>query len=198
MPAFDKKRLRREIEADRRNAQRDKVRELRARIQLARLERKAKVSAIRSKCAIAREKLRALCLTRRERAALEGARLVEQRKGELGEEQALEKLVRSADRRGIKGSVRSTAAERASESDDEVRANIPSELVPAFEKNKRFIKGTPRKTRTEAFLQWAEENPAEVWALQNEQAEREIRAMVREHNRAARAVGAAELDDVPF
>lgn len=198
MPAFDKKRLRREIEADRRNAQRDKVRELRARIQLARLERKAKVSAIRSQCAIAREKLRALCLTRRERAALEGARLVEQRKGELGEEQALEKLVRSADRRGIKGSVRSTAAERASESDDEVRANIPSELVPAFEKNKRFIKGTPRKTRTEAFLQWAEENPAEVWALQNEQAEREIRAMVREHNRAARAVGAAELDDVPF
>ena len=198
MPPFDKKRLRREIEADRRNAQRDKVRELRARIQLARLERKAKVSAIRSQCAIAREKLRALCLSRRERAALEGARLVEQRRAELGEEQALEKLVRSADRRGIKGSVRSTAAERASESDDEVRANIPRELVAAFDKHRRHIKGTPRKTRTEAFLQWAEENPAEVWALQNEQAEREIREMVREHNRAARAVGAAELDDVPF
>jgi hypothetical protein len=198
MPPFDKKRLRREIEADRRNAQRDKVRELRARIQLARLERKAKVSAIRSQCAIAREKLRALCLTRRERAALEGARLVEQRKAELGEEQGLEKLVRSADRRGHKGGVRSTAAERASESDDEVRANIPSELIPAFDKNRRYIKGTPRKTRTEAFLQWAEENPAEIWALQNEQAEREIRAMVREHNRHARAVGAAELDDVPF
>jgi len=198
MPAFDKKRLRREIEADRRNAQRDKVRELRARIQLARLERKAKVSAIRSQCAVAREKLRALCLTRRERAALEGARLIEQRKAELGEEQALEKLVRSADRRGHKGGVRSTAAERASESDDEVRANIPRELVAAFDKNRRYIKGTPRKTRTEAFLQWAEENPAEIWALQNEQAEREIRAMVREHNRHARAVGAAELDDVPF
>lgn len=198
MPPFDKKRLRREIEADRRNAQRDKVRELRARIQLARLERKAKVSAIRSQCAVAREKLRALCLTRRERAALEGARLIEQRKAELGEEQALEKLVRSADRRGRKGGVRSTAAERASESDDEVRANIPRELVPAFDKNKRYIKGTPRKTRTEAFLQWAEENPAEIWALQNEQAEREIREMVREHNRHARAVGAAELDDVPF
>lgn len=198
MPPFDKKRLRRENEADRRAKQRDKVRELRARIQLARLERKAKVTAIRSQCAIAREKLRALCLSRRERAQLEGLRLVEQRKAELGEEQHLEKLVRSADRRGIKGGVRSTAAERAAESDDEVRANIPRELVAAFDKNRRHIKATPRKTRTEAFLQWAEENPDDIWALQNEQAEREIREMVREHNRHARAVGAAELDEVPF
>jgi hypothetical protein len=196
--AFDKKRLHREIKADQRQAHRDKVRELRARIQLARLERKAKISAIRSQCAVSREKLRALCLSRRERAALEAARFIEARKAELGEEQHLEQLGRSADRRHVKGSVRSTSAERSQESDDEVRANLPRELVAFFNKHKRQIKGTARKTRTEAALQYAEENPDEVWILQNEQAEKDIRAMIREHNQHARAVGASTLDDVPF
>lgn len=197
---LDKRRLRREIETDRRKAHQDKVRELRARIQLARLERKSRVSAIRLQCAQARAKLRAICLSRRERAALEGARLVELRKAELGEEYAYEKVIRSADQRGTaKGSVRKvTAAERAAESDDEVRANIPRELVPAFDKHRRQFKETARRTRTEAFLEWAEANPDEIWLLQNEQAEADIKAMVREHNRHARAVGAAELDDVPF
>ena len=55
-----------------------------------------------------------------------------------------------------------------------------------------------RKTRTEAMLQWAEENAGEVWALQQERAERDIRAMIREHNEHAKAVGASRLDDVPF
>jgi hypothetical protein len=197
--ALDKRRLKREIETDRRAAARDKVRELRGRIQLARLERKARVSAIRLQCAQAREKLRAVCLSRRERAALEGARLVEQRKAELGEQYAYEKIIRSGDRQGVKGTVRkATAAERAAESDDEVRANIPRELLSAFEKHRRQFKETARRTRTEAFLEWAEANPDEIWALQNEQAEQDIKAMVREHNRHARAVGAAELDDVPF
>lgn len=197
---LDKRRLKREIETDRRAAARDKVRELRAKISLARLERKARVSAIRLQCATAREKLRAVCLSRRERAALEGARLVEQRKAELGEQYAYEKIIRSGERQpGPKGTVRkATAAERAAESDDEVRSNIPRELLPAFEKHRRQFKGTTRRTRTEAFLEWAEANPDEIWALQNEQAERDILAMVREHNRHARAVGAAELDDVPF
>lgn len=195
---FDKRKLKRELEHDRRQAVKDKVLELRVRIQLARLERAANVKAIRSQCAVARTKLRAVCKSRRERAGLEGLRRVQERKAELGQEQALERIVRSADRRHVKGSVRSTAKERQQEADDEVRANIPRELVPAFDKHRRHIKGTPRKTRTEAFLQWAEENPGEVWALQNEQAEREIREMVREHNRQARTVGAAALKDVPF
>ena len=46
-----------------------------------------------------------------------------------------------------------------------------------------------------AFLEWAEENPGEVFAIQEADAEREIRRMVREQERAERerAVG-----EVPF
>ena len=95
----------------------------------------------------------------------------------------------------MKGSVRSCAKERAQESDDAVRANLPDELVAVFNRHRRHIKATPRKTRTESFLQWAEENPEEIWAMQNETADVEIRRMVAEHNRQARAVGASE---VPF
>lgn len=195
---FDKRKLKREIEADRRKAVRDKVRQLRAQIQLARLERKQAIEAIRSQCSIARAKLRATCLSRRERAKLEGERLIEKRRAELGEEVSLEKLVRGADRRHLKGSVRSTAKERSQEDDDQVRANIPRDLLPVFEKHKRRIKAGPRSTRTEAFLEWVSENPDEVYILQNEQAEADIRRMVREHNREARSIGAAALADVPF
>ena len=64
-----------------------------------------------------------------------------------------------------------------------------------FDKVRRQIKGLERKTRTEAFLEWAEENPGEVYAMQEREAEREIKRLVREHQRAK---GAGGLDNVPF
>lgn len=193
--SFDKQRLRRELERDRRAAQKAEVRRLREKIATARRERRERITAIRQRCAALRVRLRGACLTKRERAWLEGAVLIDKRRRELGEELALEKLVRAGDRRHVKGSVRSSAKERAQESDDAVRANLPDELVAVFDKHRRRIKATPRKTRTEAFLQWAEENPEEIWAMQNDTADAEIRRMVAEHNRQARAVGASE---VPF
>ena len=48
------------------------------------------------------------------------------------------------------------------ESDEEVRNNIPPELVPTWEVEKRGIKGNPRKSRTEAFLEWVEQHPTEI------------------------------------
>jgi len=50
-------------------------------------------------------------------------------------------------------------AERRSESDDEVRSNIDPSLLPLFEEVKRKIKGSEWRTRTEAFLEYAEANP---------------------------------------
>jgi hypothetical protein len=52
-------------------------------------------------------------------------------------------------------------AVRRSESDDEVRANLPADLVPLLERVKRSIKAGPRQSRTEAFLEYAEEHPGE-------------------------------------
>lgn len=193
--AFDKKRLRRELERDRRAAQKAEVRRLREQITTARRDRRDRITAIRQRCRAARDKLRALCLTRRQRAWLEGATLIEKRRRELGQELELEKLVRAGDRRHVKGSVRSTAKERAEESDDAVRANIPDDLVPVFNRHRRHIRASPRRTRTEAFLEWAAENPGEVLAEQSAGLDQEIRRMVAEHNRQARAAG---MSEVPF
>lgn len=196
--ALDKKKLRKEIERDRRAKQRLRVAELRAQIKLAQLARRTRTGEIRTQCARARVKLREQCQLRAARAKVEGAAEIKRRRGELHEEQHTERLLRSADRRVLKGSVRSTSGEKRQESDDEVRQNIPENLVPAFNKFRRQIKGSARMSRTEAFLHWAEENPDVIYALQNEQAERDIRRMVREHNKAARSIGRAELSEVPF
>lgn len=81
---------------------------------------------------------------------------------------------------------RSTAAERRQESDDEVAHNLPAELVPVFRSVARTVRSGPRRSRTEAFLEWAEENPDQVHAILYEQAERDVARLVAEHERVGR------------
>lgn len=57
---------------------------------------------------------------------------------------------------------RASKSERREENEGEVAGNIPPELVPLWEKVKRSIKGSSRQSRTEAFMQYAHENPREV------------------------------------
>ena len=68
--------------------------------------------------------------------------------------------------------LRSTAAERAHESDDEVRNNVEPQLLPAFEAWKRRVIATPRMSRTEAFLQMVHDHPGDASRLYFEAAER--------------------------
>lgn len=70
-------------------------------------------------------------------------------------------------KRGAKSTPRSTRRERASESDDEVAGNVESSLEPVWRAVARQFKPKPRLSRTEQFLQWVEENPDEVLALQH-------------------------------
>jgi len=91
--------------------------------------------------------------------------------------------------------VRKAARERESESDDEVRRDIPPELVGVFNKVRHHIKGNDRKSRSEAFLEWAEENPGEIYAMQEQEAAREIKRLVKEYQREATARGD---EHVPF
>jgi hypothetical protein len=101
---------------------------------------------------------------------------------------------------------RTSSRERSSESDDEVRQNIPAELLPLFERVKRSIKGSTRQSRTEAFMLYAEENPHEVVDAQEGLAQREIARLIREEHALARAMRsphrykptAAELSAIPF
>jgi hypothetical protein len=61
-----------------------------------------------------------------------------------------------------------TRGERKLESDSDLRANLPAELVPAFDKFKnvpteaRQWKATPYLTRLDAFLEWAHGHGAQV------------------------------------
>lgn len=102
------------------------------------------------------------------------------------------------------------AAEKRSESEDSVLANIPDELVPVFHKVKRGIRGTDRMSRTEAFMHWVHDHPAEVYEIQHAEharslaaLEREERRMHREARRGARyrrtaPAMAADLDAIEF
>lgn len=83
-----------------------------------------------------------------------------------------------------------TRIERRAESDDEVRSNIPPELVALFERVKRGIKASPRMSRTEAFLHYAEENPDDVLASADDKTDalirRELEAQYGEARRSLR------------
>lgn len=113
---------------------------------------------------------------------------------------------KAIDRAGKAPRVRSTSRERAQENDDAVRSNLPADLVPVFDSIRKTIKGSARRSRTEAFLEWAEENPGEVVAVQQRKADRylaELLAEQKKHHTEMRKTGrhreaAKRLADVPF
>ena len=89
--------------------------------------------------------------------------------------------LQTEDTKRIKGKGRRTRSEAREEDDHAVEANLPSSLVPVFRKVKSRIKGGPRKSRTEAFLEWAEEHPDEAIEVQQAAADRDVEAWVREY-----------------
>lgn len=201
MAALDKRNLMKEIEAGRRAALKARLAELAALIKAARATRREAVRGVKMQCRVAREKLRTVCSRRAEQAKLRGAEAIAARAREAAEARETDKLLRKADQRHRVGVVkaRSSATERQQESDDEVVRNLPESLVPVFRKMRKHVKGGPRRTRTEAFLEWVEENPGEVYAMQGEQAERELAKLVAEHDRATRLSRRKQLaSDVPF
>ncbi len=69
--------------------------------------------------------------------------------------------IEAGNRRRASAAPRRSAKVRQSESDDEVRQNIPEDLIPLFNRVRRQVKGGARISRTEAFLKYAEEHPGE-------------------------------------
>jgi len=80
-----------------------------------------------------------------------------------------------------------TGRETKSESDGAVIANLPAELHAVFRKVRKVIKASPRRSRTEAFLEWLEENPGEADAIRFELAEKELSAELRAESKRERA-----------
>lgn len=218
---FSKAELRREIARDQRNAARARVRQLRAAVADLRKRRKEAIAEARSKCRAGRleaaDRARALRLRLlsemraavvAERQAARGAcdaRVSSARglRSEIEQARAAYEAERKfqADMRRIEGgnkrtmalAKRADARARRSESDDEVRGNIPPETIALFNRIRRSIKGSDRMSRTEAFLHYAEENPHEVIEAIEELSQRSLARMEREAEKAARDAQRAEL-----
>lgn len=190
--ALDKKALWRDIARDERKKKRALMLELREQVREVRARRKHALFEAKERCRTerlaARERARSLRVKAlaelREAVEMEraGARQtcavrigearaikddIERARAKLAAERHYQRELRrieSANRQRRREHPHVTYLEKRGESDDEVRMNISPDLVPLFERVKRSIKGTPRMTRTEAFLKYAEEHPTEVLA----------------------------------
>ncbi len=183
--ARQRKTLRAERERDLRKRDREELRRLRARLKAARAHRRKRVAEVRAACRrhrqAHRERVAALrAALRAERArkpASCSAVAAEVHRGADSVARASKALEAESQHQGslriwkrkkpLRGSSSSSRrAERASESDDAVRANLPAELVPVFDRVRRQIHESARRTRTEAFLEWAHDHPGDVLAIQ--------------------------------
>lgn len=133
------------------------------RARLQRAERDAR-EQLKKRIAKLREKLKASCSTCRVHAKDQE---LEQLDSVLGELAAERETIRELRRRA--GSLRSSrgragglrAAELRSESDDEVKRNVADDalLAATWERLKHKIKGSPLRSRTEAFLEHVHDHP---------------------------------------
>jgi hypothetical protein len=71
-------------------------------------------------------------------------------------------------------------------------------MVPVFNAVRKHIKGGLRKSRTEAFLQWAEENPGEVYDLMQHDADKYLAQLLAEEARTSRELRRRSVAGVPF
>ena len=96
---------------------------------------------------------------------------------------------------------RSTMTERRRESDQAVRNNLPEELWPLWAQAKAQIHGSSRRTRTEEFLEYVEENPEHAQDARIAYAEAELARTLARHQREERQAARRArppLEEAPF
>lgn len=214
--------IRRVRERELRARDRATLRELKGKIRTLKAGRRARIAEIKALCRAGRERARAAVRVLREQTRAElAARVVALREAERGScelsksnaRAELAAALRTAqdEARSFGGYVASTYGrkkrapgmptaaelrrERRDESDDEVRRNVGPELAAVFERVKRQIKAGPRRTRTEAFLEWVSDNPDEAHAIVYANAERDLARFINEQNALERRVGSRYRDD---
>ena len=209
--ALDKKKLWKEINREDRSKKRALLVELRGQIREARARRKDALLAAKERCRserlAARERARSLRIRAlqelKEAVDLErtsarqtcsirtgAARAirddVERARAKHAAEREYQRDLRrieTSNRQRRKEHPHATHIERRAESDDEVRMNLPPDLISLFERVKRGIKGTARLSRTEAFFAYVEERPDEMLEAIDDKTE----ALVRELESRQRA-----------
>ena len=199
-----------EMERDLKRKDRVKLKTLRESIRSAKLSRRTKLREVGAQCREARrknmerakrarerlrdsirrtrERARGLCTVSRGEAYATTLREIEKAVGALEEERSLQRQLAAWTKPTSCALPRSTKArERRQESDCEVAANIDDPgLRVVWEQVKHKIKAGPRRTRTESFLEWAQEHSGEVYAIQEADAERALVELEREERRLSR------------
>lgn len=201
---------RRDMERDLKNRDRKKLKALRESIRAAKRLRQSKLREVGATCRDqrrknmerakrarqrlresilrTRERARGLCAVSRGEVQASTLRQIEKAVGALEEERALQRQL-AAWTRPAQCAVPAgrSSRERRDESDCEVASNLDDPgMRIVWERVKAKIKGGPRRTRTEAFLEWANEHSSEVYAIQEEDAERALRALEAEERRLSR------------
>jgi hypothetical protein len=231
----DRRELWRDIKRQHRREAKEKLANLRAQLRATRDRRKGALRAAKERCRgeriAARERVRALRLRVLEdlKATVRAERLAARQTCtvRLGEARGIKDDIQraraallaerkyQADLRRIETAHRQrrreapgvTRLERQGESDDEVRTNVPADLVALFERVKRSIKASPRMSRTEAFLKYAEEHPSEVLTAIDDTTDALIRELEQKERDAARSLRRGpqrarhlpeQLAEVPF
>jgi hypothetical protein len=206
---------RRDMERDLKRRDREKLRTLRESIRAAKRSRRTRLREVSAQCLEARrtnmerakrarerlrdsirrtrERARGLCTVSRGEAYTTTLHEIEKAVGALEEERALQRQLAAWTKPTSCPLPRSPKArERRQESDCEVAANIDDPgLRVVWEHVKHKIKAGPRRTRTEAFLEWAHDHAGEVYAIQEADAERALVELEREERRLARELGKA-------
>lgn len=225
--SFDKQALRKDIERHHKQAARSKLSLLRKAVQDARHWHRAAMQDVRRQCkdirlnvrvrikemrARARKQLAAIALRERAKATDLCRRMKADARAKFKDAISRQRANLEAERsfqrelRRIEHAAKVRAAEhphasyleRKSESDDLVRANIPSDLIPLFERIKNKIRGNAKMSRTETFLHYVEEHPDEQLAAIEHEAHQQLRRLERQHAEERKASKRARLADVPF
>lgn len=202
--------LRKMREAELKRRDKRRLREVGERIRSHKHARRARITEIRGLCRIGRQNLRTRiqklrketletlrdtiaklrlaereqCSTSQATARAELTARIEHARKELDQERRAFK--ERYGRKASKVSSAERARERASESYDDVAHNLPPELQAVWKRVAKNIKGGPRRSRTEAFLEWAEENPSEVHAILYSEADRDVAKLIREQEQIER------------
>lgn len=228
------KKTRADMERALKQRDRQKLRQLREGIRAAKKARREKLRAVTAQCKAARkrnvarakrarEKLREsirrtrdqarkLCSTARGDARAQTMTAIERAVSALEGERTLQRQLGAWTRPKSCPATPGRAKERRAESDCEVAANIDEPgLRVVWERIKSKIRGSGRRSRTEAFYEWVGENSADVYRIQEEDAERALEQLEREERKLSKELRKATrfkrrspdelralLADVPF
>ena len=182
---FDRAKLLKQINADLRKKDSQKLADIKAAVAAV---KKRREQAMRKQV---QRKARQACQVRKAAIRSAALGLEERQQQRLKAERQLQQELRRSEQtaKQRKAEFKKTSAEALAESDDRVRFNIHPELVGVFNKVRKSIKPGHHKSRTEAFLEWVEENPDDVIAIQQASADLELERLLKEQARVGRKAG---------